>query len=352
MGQRSLEEEEERRVLGPLLDGEWELRRVLGQGSFGRVWEAWSVVHGERCAVKSEAGCRDPLLWVEVKVLRRLNRHDAMHAARLLGSGHLGGRSGWRWMAMTLLGPTLSQLRLRTSNANRCFSTSTTLRLLQQGIQALQELHATSFVHRDLKPSNLTMGAPASDKARTLILIDFGLCRRWERKDGGGTRRQRLACPFRGSFRYASANAHLQLEVGRQDDLWSLLYVLLDLHGTPLPWFALRNTHHDHFARLKLNITPTELLPGLPHSLRLIPLHLQSQSFQDSPDYALLCSILDDSLRRHGIASHDPFDWEPQPPRIIRSLRRSLRSLRSSVSRPRSLSAPPTPTAPSTPTIP
>ena len=43
--------------------------------------------------------------------------------------------------------------------------------------------------------------------------------------------------------RYASIHSHKHEELGRRDDLWSLLYMLLELHGGQLPWQMTRD--HD-----------------------------------------------------------------------------------------------------------
>lgn len=40
-------------------------------------------------------------------------------------------------------------------------------------------------------------------------------------------RKPRKAVLLRGTLRYCSENVHRRLEQGRQDDLWSLLYMLV-----------------------------------------------------------------------------------------------------------------------------
>ena len=36
-------------------------------------------------------------------------------------------------------------------------------------------------------------------------------------------------CQFRGTSTYASINAHLKLDLSRRDDLWSWLYIIIEL---------------------------------------------------------------------------------------------------------------------------
>ncbi|KHJ80970.1 hypothetical protein OESDEN_19349, partial [Oesophagostomum dentatum] len=62
-----------------------------------------------------------------------------------------------------------------------------------------------------------------------------------DEKDGTWiARRARGTAEFRGTLRYCSPNVHEKKEQGRRDDLWSLYYVLIELH-CGLPWQTLRD---------------------------------------------------------------------------------------------------------------
>lgn len=54
------------------------------------------------------------------------------------------------YLAMELLGPSLSELRRK--QPERKFSLSTTLRLGEMMLKCIQALHKTGYVHRDIKP--------------------------------------------------------------------------------------------------------------------------------------------------------------------------------------------------------
>lgn len=86
-------------------------------------------------------------------------------------------------------------------------------------------------------------------------LVDFGIAKKLPTRTAGGGEpnhsvlsasgngRSRVGSVgasngFRGTTTYASVAAHAQLTLGRRDDLWSLLFVFVDLLCGHLPWSA------------------------------------------------------------------------------------------------------------------
>ncbi|MCL4171041.1 UNVERIFIED_CONTAM: hypothetical protein GTU68_025127, partial [Idotea baltica] len=63
--------------------------------------------------------------------------------------------------------------------------------------------------------------------ARKVFMLDFGLARQYTNSEGE-VRTPRPVAGFRGTVRYASVNAHLNREMGRHDDLWSMFYMLVE----------------------------------------------------------------------------------------------------------------------------
>jgi casein kinase I family protein HRR25 len=74
--------------------------------------------------------------------------------------------------------------------------------------------------------------------------------------------------PFIGTTRYASLAAHKGYELGRKDDLESMMYVLLFFLKGVLPWQNLQNVTDDErtikVGELKLRIDLAELCKDLP----------------------------------------------------------------------------------------
>ena len=110
-----------------------------------------------------------------------------------------------------------------------------------------------------MKPANFTIGA--GNDSRRILMIDFGLARKFVDEQGNATGKaragvapwqqrrltrrarsaaQRPKAQFRGSSKYASIYAHQNEDQGRRDDLWSLFYVLIEFIEGVLPWTEAR----------------------------------------------------------------------------------------------------------------
>lgn len=86
-------------------------------------------------------------------------------------------------------------------------------------------------------------------------MLDFGLARQYLNAKGD-IRSPRSAAGFRGTVRYAAVSAHKNKvrgyiveaddfihfqEMGRQDDLWSLFYMLTEFLQGQLPWRKIKD---------------------------------------------------------------------------------------------------------------
>lgn len=128
---------------------------------------------------------------------------------------------------------------LRRSTPRGIFSTSTIIRLSLQILSAIEAIHDAGFLHRDIKPSNFAVGRLPTN-CRTIYMLDFGLARQYTTPKGD-VRPARPVAGFRGTVRYASRNAHMNREMGRHDDLWSMFYVLVEFASGQLPWRRIKD---------------------------------------------------------------------------------------------------------------
>jgi len=241
------------------------------------------------------------VLKLEVAVLKKLQ--GCPFVCRFITCGRY---NDYNYMVMELLGDNLSELR-RNQPAGR-FSISTTLKLGTHMIRAIEAVHEMGYIHRDIKPSNFVMGL--GSKKRTGFLIDFGLARRYMLPDGR-VRPARETTGFRGTARYASINSHQCKDLSRRDDLWSVLYILIEFARGQLPWRRLKDK--DKIGEMKVKFNTPELVKDLPHEFLNFMDHLQSLEYADKPDYNFLASLLQDLYTKAGGTDDMPYDWETRP---------------------------------------
>lgn len=213
---------------GTLIAGQFRLRRSIGLGAAGSVWEAERLADGR---------------LVALKVLRTAVAHDSQAADRLrreadalglawhpnvvevLDHGHLP--TGVAYLVMELLaGESLAQ-RLERGQPLR---PTELWELALQACDALDAVHAAGVVHRDIKPSNLFLTEDGEGRLR-LKLVDFGIAQvAWAE-----TRLTRSGTPL-GTPGYMAPEQEAGRLVDGRSDLFSLGGVLYEvLVGKPPP---------------------------------------------------------------------------------------------------------------------
>ena len=206
--------------VGTVLKGRWRLSKKVGQGAFGEIFSGFDMNSQEPVAIKLERwDTKKAVLKLEVSVLKKMQ--NSHFVCRYVHCGHFEDHN---YLVMELLGENLSELRRRRPGGR--FSLATTVRLGVQIVQAVEAIHEIGYLHRDLKPSNFAMGV-GPGRQEQCVMIDFGLTRKY-RLPNGQIRAPRDIAGFRGTARYASINSHLSKELSRRDDLWSILYVLIE----------------------------------------------------------------------------------------------------------------------------
>ncbi|VDM62424.1 unnamed protein product [Angiostrongylus costaricensis] len=216
---------------GAVVGKRWRIVKKLGEGGFGAVYKVEDVVKRKLAALKAEANNkRGGVLRLEAKVLHRLEGKP--HVVQLIQTGK---KDSYSYIVMTLLGESLDKV---ISRIGKICSISTQVRIGIQVLFAIKQIHDTGFIHRDVKPGNMALGMRSTEESRLIHILDFGLAREYVVVDKDGATKMRRPRPkvhFRGTLRYCSANVQLRCEQGRVDDLWCLLYIMVELRGR-LPW--------------------------------------------------------------------------------------------------------------------
>ncbi|CAJ0590605.1 unnamed protein product [Cylicocyclus nassatus] len=286
---------------GKIIGRRWKILKVLGRGSFGAVYKVEDVNTNELAALKAESGDSN-VLKLEAYILKRLANFPVF--VEILQSGK---KEFYSYVVMTLLGPSLEAL---IGSVGKVCTVSTQVRVGINALYAVKALHDMGFIHRDLKPANMALGAGDSDRSRLIHLFDFGLAREYVVRGENGRaklRRPRPVVRFRGTMRYCSVNTQERGEQGRMDDLWSLLYILVEMRGQ-LPWaFA---TDPQEILHFKKN-TPAEfLLENCPVQFINFHKHIDTLNYYCRPNYTLLFTLLENIRTAGFIRYSDPYDWE------------------------------------------
>ncbi|XP_040602062.1 tau-tubulin kinase 2 isoform X4 [Mesocricetus auratus] len=286
--------------VGILVKERWKVLRKIGGGGFGEIYDALDMLTRENVALKVESAQQPKqVLKMEVAVLKKLQGKD--HVCRFIGCGR---NDRFNYVVMQLQGRNLADLR--RSQSRGTFTISTTLRLGRQILESIESIHSVGFLHRDIKPSNFAMGRFPST-CRKCFMLDFGLARQFT-NSCGDVRPPRAVAGFRGTVRYASINAHRNREMGRHDDLWSLFYMLVEFVVGQLPWRKIKDK--EQVGSIKERYDHRLMLKHLPSEFSTFLDHISSLDYFTKPDYQLLTSVFDNSIKTFGVIESEPFDWE------------------------------------------
>ncbi|XP_048103781.1 tau-tubulin kinase 1 isoform X2 [Alosa alosa] len=278
----------------------WKVLKKIGGGGFGEIYEALDLLTRENVALKVESATQPKqVLKMEVAVLKKLQGKN--HVCKFIGCGR---NDKFNYVVMQLQGRNLADLR--RSQPRGTFTMSTTLRLGKQILESIEAIHSVGFLHRDIKPSNFAMGRLPST-TRKCYMLDFGLARQYTNTNGE-VRPPRTVAGFRGTVRYASVNAHKNKEMGRHDDLWSLFYMLVEFAVGQLPWRKIKDK--EQVGQIKERYDHRMLLKHMPSEFHVFLEHVLGLDYYTKPDYQLLMSVFDNSMKDRIITENEPYDWE------------------------------------------
>ena len=153
--------------------GKYEIKRTLGRGAMGTVYEGWDPIIARRVAIKTvriPEGNDDP----ETEEALARFRREAQAAGRLIHPNIVGvfdyGETGdIAYIVMEYVdGPAVKSLLDKQER----FALNDTLRIMTDLLTGLQFSHARGVVHRDIKPANIMLTSEGQAK-----IADFGIAR-------------------------------------------------------------------------------------------------------------------------------------------------------------------------------
>ena len=254
--------------------GDYELRRELGRGGMGIVYEAWQRSLSRRVALK--------LLPVGLvsdrKALERFEREaqvaGALRHPHIVSVHGMGTESGVPYYAMELVeGKTLraaaEELRPAPGASAERASYQRIAELFSGVADGLDHAHRHGVIHRDLKPSNLILDRSTDaegDGGERLRILDFGLARM------EGQESLTLSGDLVGTLPYMSPEqvGATQAPIERVSDLYSFGATLYEILCGEPP-FRGRSREETLAAITRRDPRPLRSMdPRVPHDLETI----------------------------------------------------------------------------------
>jgi serine/threonine protein kinase len=222
------------------LDGRYLVKRLIGKGGMGNVYEVEGPA-GERLAAKVvSAGVRG----ANPQTLQRFAREaksssaiNSVHVARTVDAG-CDDKLGFPYIIMELLnGVDLSDVMKREG----ALAPEVAVRLVVQAARGVAAAHARGVVHRDIKPANLFLQQDPASSEITVKVCDFGVAKRISSTMGGsfGASHHSLTRSggMIGSPMYMSPEqARNAKAVDERTDVWSLSVVLWEALSGERMW--------------------------------------------------------------------------------------------------------------------
>jgi tetratricopeptide (TPR) repeat protein len=313
------------RPLGTL--GDYTLRRQIGRGGMGVVYEAWENSIGRSVALKVlPAGiAADPR--ASTRFMREAQAAGRLSHPNVVSVYAMGVNQNTPYFAMEFVeGETLAQvltkLKDATPEADTPFGKKDDVRYFANLAEAfaavadgLQHAHSKGIIHRDIKPSNLIL-----DRDGRLRILDFGLARL------EGQESLTISGDIVGTPQYMSPEQarKKKIPIDHRTDVYSLgatLYELLTLR----PPFSGKD-HQDTLSQIieRDPVEPRKVNPRMPKDLETIVLKCLRK---DAGDRYGTAEAMGQDLRRFARGDTIEARAELVVDRCIRKLRRHSRKL-------------------------
>ena len=214
--------------------GHYRLRRLLGRGGFGEVFEAEDTVMERTVALKLLASGYSDNDAFRQRLFREARNAGKLHEPHVVPIHHCGEIDGQLYIDMRLIDGTDLQKTLSHSGS---LSPARSVGIVRQIAAAVNAAHNADIIHRDIKPANILL---ADDDFA--YLVDFGLA------NAATDAKLTSSGMTIGTFAYMAPERFSNTDVDHRADIYALACVLYEcLTGTtPYPHGDLPALMHAH----------------------------------------------------------------------------------------------------------
>jgi serine/threonine protein kinase/tetratricopeptide (TPR) repeat protein len=214
-------------MIGRVLHGTIELKRLIGRGGMGAVYEGYQAHLERRVAVKimTPEHAQNPM--AAEYFIREAKQSSAIRHPNIIQIFDFGKEGDVLFLAMEFVpGVPLSSIM-----REEALSPERITRILDQMLAALEEAHENQIVHRDLKPDNI-MIEQKRDGSDFVKILDFGIAQSRATPAGPLT----LAGAMVGTPHYMSPEQAEGKTLDGRSDLFSVGVILYELLAGELPF--------------------------------------------------------------------------------------------------------------------
>ena len=291
--------------INKLIFSKYLIRKKIGKGSFGVVYQGLNTTTNEKIALKVEKKEKNQQGTLE---------NEAMRLVYLQGEGIpkvycYGNNQSHNLLVEELLGKSLEDI---FNSYGKPFSLKTVCVLGIEMIKRIQFIHQKYYIHRDIKPDNFMTGRGENEK--NIYIIDFGLAKKYYSVSKAQHIKFVTGKHLIGTARYCARNAHRGYEQGRRDDIESIGYVLMYFLLGVLPWQGLKiKKNEDQFEKIaekKYNTPFEELTQGQPEEFLLFFKYVDGLKFEDQPNYVYIIGLFQTMIDKYCRDCFYDFDWQ------------------------------------------
>lgn len=268
-------------IMDVVINNKYKIEYLLGEGSFGKIFQASNILTNEKVAIKIEKKQERCLLKFEANILIKCKEIKGIPRLKSFGVDQ-----NYNYMVVELLGKSLTDLKDLYNGKLKLYT------VLQMGLQILtilESLHYIGIIHRDLKPENILIGN--GKLQNNFYLIDFGLSKYFIDQDGIH-KKIITGKKLTGTLRYSSLNVQSGIEASRRDDLESLGYIFIYILKGELPWENIqgetKEKKYEIIMNMKREINTLELCSEMPLEFSIYLNYCRNLEYDETPDYSYL----------------------------------------------------------------